>query len=653
MQSSSPGRGSTTERNRREIAALRHEISGLLQTNGQLHQHLGQLNGFFSSPDNSAGIAGGEAVADCSVSADIPANAQSAPTAPASWGEERRSLEARASELTAKCRVLESTSAARKASTGCGSSEGLAMLLRERDDLHQRLHATELARCAAEQRRSTTEAALERTLEELDRQRKLAAVADTARESMGSEEARLRQQLKEAQGKLNQLDLTLAARSERVRVNEREYAEVRVEYDALVAANDALQRELATTRSRIATEQQGCRAAEQELHDLQAQLRSGEAEFGAEVESLSARRRSLETTLRDTSAALAASESEAAEARAQGLGLQAQLEVLQAARDEIIAQEHQASANQREEVAMLEVNAEKLAAEAADLSQKHAAVKASLQELQDVQEKRRLSHQKTPQELEEDAAAERARASAAERCRKAREEVAEAERRLGALLRRLGEERRQSLELARELAAAREAASSTAGLPLRRGRDDVHRARGSSTGSSSAKRRSSSAGVASSGKLLHPMEQTDSSSPGSWATSALRMHRELELLQRWKSEALSVMQNMQADIGSTQERYKEQLHHNQGLQSRLENMGQQARDTVAALGGVVQDLQGAQVMESSAVRPQMEDLSKNGALLPMSGPDEPERPDLPVQLRAAELLPGGLGGWPATQGSLN
>ncbi|CAE8647794.1 unnamed protein product, partial [Polarella glacialis] len=53
------------------------------------------------------------------------------------------------------------------------SAASLALLLRERDELHQRLHVTELARCAAEQRRCTTEAALARTLQELESQRNL------------------------------------------------------------------------------------------------------------------------------------------------------------------------------------------------------------------------------------------------------------------------------------------------------------------------------------------------------------------------------------------------------------------------------------------------------------------------------------------------
>ncbi|CAE8647795.1 unnamed protein product, partial [Polarella glacialis] len=278
-----------------------------------------------------------------------------------------------------------------------------------------------------------------------------------------SELESLRSQLSEAQAQLSELDLAIAARSERVRLNEREYVEVRVEYDALASANQALSQELATTRSRIAQEQQGCRAAEQELHELQTQLRAGEAEFGADVESIQNRRRALEATLRETSAAMAASDKEAADVRAQTLGLQAQLEVLNAARDELQVQQFQASNKQHAEVSQMEARAEELAAEASELAERHAQVKSQLQALH---KQREAPVMKTPQQMDEDApdfsaaeAQSAARALAAERCGRARNEVAEAEQRLAALLRQLGDERRQSLELARELTAAREAAA--------------------------------------------------------------------------------------------------------------------------------------------------------------------------------------------------
>ncbi|CAK9023937.1 unnamed protein product [Durusdinium trenchii] len=340
--------GARAEENRAEIAALRQEISSLLTTNGRLHQHLGQLNGYF------------------------PADAH---TAPRVQGEER------AEPVTVSPPRQSNPNPPLGQPPGTTpTSAALAAMLRERDDLQQRLQTTELARCAAQQRRSTAEAALQRASDDLDRQKKLVASYAAEKEQSASEAEGLRQQLREAHEKLAQLDTALTTRSERVRANEREYAELRVEYDGLAAANEAIRKELATTRSRIASEQQGCRAAEAELSEYQAQLRAGEAEFAAELESLATRRRSLEASLRDSSATLADAEAEVAETRMQSLGLRAQLEVLEAARDEIAAQEHQASMQQREEVKRLESLAANLASEAKEISQRHVKVTTSLQD---------------------------------------------------------------------------------------------------------------------------------------------------------------------------------------------------------------------------------------------------------------------------------
>jgi len=327
----------------------------------------------------------------------------------------------------------------------------LASLLRERDDLQQRLQATELARCAAQQRRATAEAALRRCTEDLEWQRKRIAAQEAGQDQPFGEAELLRKQLREAQDKLAELDVILSARSERVRVNERDYAEARVEFDALSVANDAIQKELEATRSRIASEQQGCQAAESELSEFQARMRAEEVEFAAEVETLGSRRSSLETSLRESSANLADMEAEVSAARAQSLGLRAQLEVLQAARDEIVSQEHQATIQQRAEVERLEAKAESLAAEALDLSHRHEQAKVSFQEVQEAQTQK--GSESKP--VDEDALSS-ARLAAAERCRRARDEVAEAEQRLGERLRRLGAVRQQKLQLARELASVRE-----------------------------------------------------------------------------------------------------------------------------------------------------------------------------------------------------
>eukprot|EP00913_Durusdinium_trenchii_P008581 g8058.t1 len=83
----------------------------------------------------------------------------------------------------------------------------------ERDDLQQRLQTTELARCAAQQRRSTAEAALQRASDDLDRQKKLVASYAAEKEQSASEAEGLRQQLREAHEKLAQLDTALTTRT--------------------------------------------------------------------------------------------------------------------------------------------------------------------------------------------------------------------------------------------------------------------------------------------------------------------------------------------------------------------------------------------------------------------------------------------------------
>lgn len=490
--------------NRDEIAALRKEISSLLTTNGQLHQHLGQLNGYLPA---------GSPV-------PLPARPSEGPL------QDRE-------PVTEPCQWPANHSAPPVTGTPAPSSAAaLAAMLRERDDLQQRLQATELARCAAQQRRSTAEAALQRATEDLERQRKL--MASHAAQDSANEADLLRQQLREAQEKLEDLDGALTTRSQRIRANEREYAELRVEYDGLAAANEAIRKELTATRSRIAAEQQGCRAAEAELSECQAQMRAGEMEFAAELESLANRRRGLEVSLRNSSLALADAEAEVAETRTQSLGLRAQLEVLEAARDEIAAQEYQSSLQQREEVKRLESVAEGLSSEAKDLSQRRSKALASLEELQKAQARRESEN------AQENSLC-RARAAAAERCKRAREEVAEAEQRLGALLRQLG-------------------------VPLQA--KPVRRSR-------SAKAKSTKV---TSSWPSNELQET-------WSASTLRMHRELEMLQRWKSDALSVLKQMQVDVSSAQEKYRQQLDQNQSLQKRLEHMGLQASQVLNDLPG--------------------------------------------------------------------
>eukprot|EP00933_Yihiella_yeosuensis_P025651 TRINITY_DN19899_c0_g2_i3.p1 TRINITY_DN19899_c0_g2~~TRINITY_DN19899_c0_g2_i3.p1 ORF type:complete len:742 (-),score=169.44 TRINITY_DN19899_c0_g2_i3:265-2367(-) len=678
------------ERNRAEMAALRQEIASLLQTNGTLHQELGQLNGLLGPASEGASSSRGPAAASATRASDHSGSLFSA------WPEEKKSLEARSAELVEQCRSLQMAAPVASSSLsaspvgaglasavprlgtpggpGVSSAASLAALLKERDDLHQQLHTTELARCAADQRRSTTEAALARTLEELDGHRKLLSSTTAAATSPKGELDALKAQLSEAQLQLSELDRNIAVRSERVKQNEQEYNEMRVEYDALASANEASRQELSVTRSRIAAEQQSCRSAEQELHELQSQLRMGEADFGTEVEALSQRRRALETQLRETSTIVATSEAELNETRAKTLSLQAQLEVLQSARNELKAQESKAMEEHKGEVARLEAHAEELTAEAKDLKDRRVKVQTQLADLQ--AENKALQSHRTPRQLEEDSNEERGRAAAAERCRKAKTEVAEAEQRLAMLLRRLGEERRQSLELTRELCAAREAATSGDLVVHPQGSHSHPKAAARRTRSSSSKRRSSSSSTSKppQREVMADMREV-SPSRGGWATGALQMHREIELLHRWKDEGLAVMRQMQVDVADAQGKYWQQLLHNQGLQNKLEQMGQQARDTVAALPVILEQFSGSENPERkpsfggleadskpSNARPQeqkseavpaasmevaptpRDDAPKYSptvlAGLAVSGPDMPERPDIPRHPRAVELLPG-------------
>jgi len=424
-------------------------------------------------------------------------------------------------------------------------------LMRERDDVRQRLHAAELARCAAEHRSSTADAALARSLEELQARRQRPALpgssgADASGSLSGrfgpwlSEEiASLRRDLAEEQAKLDDADLAVARQKEQLVKQEREQAEVKLEYDALRDENEASRREIAAMKEKAETDRQGSRGAEAELGELQAQFRLKEFDLAREVDELRNRAQAVEHELIGSKEELDASEAAAASSKVEGLELVSQIDVLRAAHDELQEQERRDVAEHEREASELEARAQALAAEKVGLGRTLEEVEASKSDLQarDADCVRQCENASRQLVLE--------REKTAEICRRSQQEVATAEARIQALLQQLTEERQQNIELEREVSIAREAAGEIALAPWTQA------------------------------------EEKAAGKPKGWASAALQMHRELDLLSRWKSDAMSTLRRMQGDMDSAQRQYREQLQTNQVLQERLERMGQQARAVMA------------------------------------------------------------------------
>merc|ERR1711865_999777 len=154
------------------------------------------------------------------------------------------------------------------------------------------------------------------------------------------------------------------------------------------------------------------------------------------------------------------------------------------------------------------------------------------------------------------------------------------------------------------------------------------------------------------------------------------MHRELELLQRWKNEALDACSRMQGDMDSAQPQYQRQLQHNQKLQERLEHMSHKAKAAIAGLPLTTEphSATGDALLIAPPIMPAVGPapsralstaapslvphelltgtLARSGAghaprltggvlqhastSLPL-GPDVPERPDLPAQIRVSDV----------------
>merc|ERR1719482_2068184 len=217
----------------------------------------------------------GETVSAAGSFANLDASANVEGKIPLAWIEERRSLEQRAAQLTEECRALEAEKASVEASSNVAAAPeppGVIGLLRNRDDMRQRLHASEVARCAAEHRVATAEAALTRTQEELTmrKQRQQGALEEARFGPWLAEEVKsLRRELAQEQAKLDDVNSALSRKNEQVERAEKEQAEARIEYDALVAANEALKKDIATMKEKVETDRQNSKSAEAELGELQ------------------------------------------------------------------------------------------------------------------------------------------------------------------------------------------------------------------------------------------------------------------------------------------------------------------------------------------------------------------------------------------------
>jgi len=569
-----------------EITSLRREVTTLLRTNGQLHAQLNRLN----VPDRDhfpepmalmPSVAGPVATTHPSEAVGENADAKSSF---ASWIEDRKSLEDRVMQLTEECRALELEKTLLGPQHGnvagpcsfmpAAAEQHLPMpasLLRERDDLRQRLRTAELANCAAEQRRKTAEATLERTLRDLDTRRQQLHFAANNRvdEEEGpllQEISAMKQELAEAQRQLEETDRSLTAKNEELGRDEKEQDHVREDAEGLAAANAALMAEMTATRERLATEQLASRGVEAQLTKLRAELRSRRLSHETEISGMKSRAESLENTLRQGRAALEASEVAAMASRVEERQLRANLEVIRTAHSEAQVREEQNSHKDGNELLGLQAEVRAFSAEREELATRLQEARNSAKDTEACEEERVAKCEKTVHELDLQ------RTVAAEQCRRSQLAVAEAEQRVETLLHHLREERQQNLEFSQELCCMEEEAEEAAAL-----------ARGGRRRSPGLRRMRSAAASVRQQRDLGAVTSR-SGSPGGWATSAShsqQLHRELELLQRWKGDALRILQQMRGEMDSVQGQYRQQLKYNQTLQERLDWMGHQARAVIA------------------------------------------------------------------------
>merc|ERR1740130_1913140 len=85
---------------------------------------------------------------------------------------------------------------------------------------------------------------------------------------LAEETKHLRIELSKEHSKMDDVTSALARKQEQADRAEKAHAEARVEYDALVAANEALRYDLALMKDKVDADRQGSRGAESELGEL-------------------------------------------------------------------------------------------------------------------------------------------------------------------------------------------------------------------------------------------------------------------------------------------------------------------------------------------------------------------------------------------------
>eukprot|EP00929_Paragymnodinium_shiwhaense_P006381 TRINITY_DN10969_c0_g1_i1.p1 TRINITY_DN10969_c0_g1~~TRINITY_DN10969_c0_g1_i1.p1 ORF type:complete len:1352 (-),score=360.66 TRINITY_DN10969_c0_g1_i1:122-3898(-) len=529
------------QQRRAEVSNLRREVFALLNMNRQLHLQLTQANS-----QNSILEVDGRSTLDRS----------------RSTFDERTALEERIRQLEQECQLLEEqrsrelheASLVEVADASTAGAAGAREQRRERGDLQQQVHAARLARQSAEQRLVAAEAALGRTREEiLDKQRQIVKAGSSLESGrlaqfLSKEVDGLRKDLAHAESQLGEVNAALACKNEEVRKMETDQAEIKIEYDALTQANDTLRDTIVSTRERLAAEHRGLDGAEAELSEFKAQYGIKKLDHHVEMEELKTEGAALEKEVKECRAEIRVAEVSAAASKEEIAEVSRKLEAVQEEEAALQKQESWERRDHQSEMAGIEARTQELQAEQGELAGQLSQVRAAAKE-------ERLREELASQQLQsasEDLEFERSRSAGV--FSRAQADLAEAENRVEALLQQLGQERQQNVELMRELQLAGGAAAEAAKAPW---------------------------------ELMAPDERACGKTKG-WAGNALRMHNELELLQRWKREARNVLRRLEADTSSAQQQYRRQLEENQRLQEHLERAGRQVKAAPAVSSALTQ-----------------------------------------------------------------
>lgn len=451
--------------------------------------------------------------------------------------EEHRAFEARARRLAEECQWLDPER---------GPTASLVALQQERDELRQRLQAMQAAQGvryeAEQQQRFEPMRGEEEPVRWPQKPPPQQPPPDprSQRPDPLLVEGQLRAQLAEDQVRLDAAPVELPRRSGRPPF-EQDYGSAHVECHEMRVANEALRRELQSMKEQMEAQLRNRRGSETELAELQAQLQLQTFDLRAQVAEKRRRAAAAESELAEEAARLNASEAALSAARAESRELQSRIDRLEAECGELRQREQQGAARHSQEVAALEVSAATLAAERDDTERQLRESEAARSHF--------LAFEAESVRRCDDAALEAAQrsAQAADICRLSEDAVLEAEQRIEGLTRELCKERRRNADLEREVVAVRH---------------------GRSGDSTSPRRRSLSEGRS-----------------GGWTAVTSQMHRELELLRRWKGEALETLRRTQQDMSHAQRQYRHQLEYNRQLQERLERIGQQARTAISRGSG--------------------------------------------------------------------